>query len=247
MVALGLVTTEHLEGKMAYAVLHFGFSSELFTLGSAAKRNWWLLWGAMKHQVKCYLCKTVLFQSVWLCFASHHTAQPSRHENCFCSQQQQAWHKLTFGLTQSSWSIKGYNNWRLIVKQKAFRGSHQCRSGWRVSKVRDLQWDLLQQAGPLPFPHEMGFYSAELVTSGVHRIMCETAVNVQLCLVRSEARQRIYLSQRLPCTSPHWAQRTPTKLPVLIKNLCKSCSPAFQGFWMWAQPNLALKLLKSAL
>lgn len=81
MVALGLVTTEHLEGKMACVVSHFRFGV-IFFLSAAPQlkeMGGLVLRRAIKDQVECCLCTVVLFSlklmgvCVLLCLPSHHT------------------------------------------------------------------------------------------------------------------------------------------------------------------------------
>lgn len=142
MVALGLVTTEHLEGKMAYVVLqfHFWVKSSLLAVLQPRGIGDSVLWRAVKDQVKCYLCTIVLLSLKIMgdltCSASHLIAQLKWHENWFCSQHYRFSIRRHLGLLSHHGPLEDINNWRTIAKQKACKGSDQHWSGWRISEVQ---------------------------------------------------------------------------------------------------------------
>lgn len=142
MVALGLVTTEHLEGKMSYVVLQFSFWVKSF-LYSAAKRNWWFcpLKGSEKsgEMLPMHSCAFQPQNNGWPYFALPpiplHSSRgtSSRRSAASTGRLGISWHLRS---CSRHGPLKDVNNWRMIVKQKACKGSDQHWSHWRISEVQ---------------------------------------------------------------------------------------------------------------
>ena len=153
MVALGLVTTEHLEGKMAYVVLQFSFWGKSF-LCSAAKRWFCPLKGNEKsgEMFSMHSCAFQPQNNGWPYFALPpiplHSSRGMRTGSAASTSRLGiSWH---LGSLSHHGPLKDVNNLGMIVKQQACKGSDQHWSGWRISKVQ--RWLPRSSIASMPSP-----------------------------------------------------------------------------------------------